>query len=52
MDDIDLPVKRNQDFVMKYFSRNKDFFEHILGDEGNEETKRSDFSRHTEWATI
>ena len=47
MDDIDLPVKRNQKFVMKYFSRNKDFFEHILGDEGNEETKRSDFLIHT-----
>jgi inositol 1,4,5-triphosphate receptor type 1 len=42
VDDIDLPIKRNQDFVMKYFSRNKEFFSHFLGDEGDEDAKRMD----------
>ena len=39
VDDLDLPIKRNQAFVIRSFSKNRDkFCDHLLG-EGKKENR-------------
>lgn len=55
IDQLDLPVKRNQAFIIKYFSKTREkFCDHILG-EGQRETRKnilSDVSRSCSNACI
>ena len=40
VESIDLAVKRNQDFVMKYFCRSREFFNSVLGQDASDCEKR------------
>ena len=36
MEDLDLPIKHNQAFIIKYFSKTQEFCKHLLGDKKKE----------------
>lgn len=40
VNDIYLPIKRNQAFIIKLYSKNRELFERVLGQEGRKKESR------------
>ena len=49
VDDSYLPLKRNQNFIIKYYSKNREFFERVLGQARREDRLEHMYNTQCNW---